>query len=413
MHSRATSGKAAVKKTEEEAAQTDVAAAVLSLLSERGPCSIGDVLTATRAGVSPLLSALQDLEEFRLVEYSPEDNRVSLTGSGAPAATAVAANGIRAAASRLLDAPGAPRTPAPTRDGPAMRVPRRLIERRLSSALGADVTIGHVTASVGAGTVDAFDVAVRDPIDDPVREDPGVEPALRVPRLRAFVSLAGALSKRLAIPSVAIERPSLSVIQDATGAVRLPAWRTDRSNGNTRKATAGHDGWAVELGRVLVVDGDIRFASSWPPLAGPGLSFSGVLANVARAGDGYDFTVIMRLASVGGRAVSGPEVEALGHVASGDNGIEIDTALSLSLGVGTFLEVRARQGPLPSAMEVELRGLIQLETLSPLLPALGGAIGCVRCEADLARAPDGSWTLSRLELRGADVRLAPLVARMG
>ena len=94
--------------------------------------------------MSPLLSALQDLEKFRLVEYSPNDNRLGLTAPGAQAATAIAANGIRAAAFRLLDAPPAPAAPpASSRDGPAMRVPRRLIERRLSSALG-EIGRAHV-----------------------------------------------------------------------------------------------------------------------------------------------------------------------------------------------------------------------------------------------------------------------------
>ena len=77
------------KKTQEEVEATDVAAAVVSLLGERGPAPIPDVLKCAPGGLTRILRALRDLQQFHLIEYDAEARRVGLTPAGAEAATAL------------------------------------------------------------------------------------------------------------------------------------------------------------------------------------------------------------------------------------------------------------------------------------------------------------------------------------
>ena len=86
--------------------EADVAAGILSLLGDRGPVPIADVLTGVRGELTRLLHALRDLQQFHLVEYDADTRRIALTASGAETATAVKGNDIRVAASKLLGAAG-------------------------------------------------------------------------------------------------------------------------------------------------------------------------------------------------------------------------------------------------------------------------------------------------------------------
>ena len=72
------------------------------MLAERGQLAIPDLLSSTRAGLTRLLHAIRDLQQFQLIEFLPEGNLVGLTGAGSKTATAVKSNEIRSSASRLL-----------------------------------------------------------------------------------------------------------------------------------------------------------------------------------------------------------------------------------------------------------------------------------------------------------------------
>ena len=80
----------------------DVAARVLRVLAERGPLTIPDLLTHAEARLVDLLHALQDVREFRLVEFVGDENRVQLTAVGDRTATVLSKQDIRREAEMLL-----------------------------------------------------------------------------------------------------------------------------------------------------------------------------------------------------------------------------------------------------------------------------------------------------------------------
>jgi predicted transcriptional regulator len=81
---------------------SDVAARLLTHLSELGPQTIPDLLAATRVPLTTLLHALKDARDFQLVEMVGEHNLVQLTGAGNRTATVVRGNDIREQAETKL-----------------------------------------------------------------------------------------------------------------------------------------------------------------------------------------------------------------------------------------------------------------------------------------------------------------------
>jgi hypothetical protein len=66
-----------------EQKECDVAADVLRVLGESGPKPIAELITEAEAGLTPLLTALRTLREFRLIEITgAEEDVVQLTSSG-------------------------------------------------------------------------------------------------------------------------------------------------------------------------------------------------------------------------------------------------------------------------------------------------------------------------------------------
>ena len=280
-----------------------------------------------------------------------------------------------------------------------MIVPRRFLERRLSALLGAPVTVGRLLASAVAGTVEALDVHL--PGDGAADCDTDAPLALRVPRIKAQASLARAMHKRIVLSSVAIERPVLSVTQGPDGTLRLPRPRPDPTPGR----------WQLELGQVLVVDGELRFRSEWWRTPGYELVFTGILAELVHTADGFDFTAILRPASVNGRPLTGGEVRAMGRVVPVPE--TTDASVSATLTFGPTLEATVRCDSLASGRAgVELRGEVNLAELANFLPpmplaVLRHATGTARLAASATYAPDEGWSISRLDLSAAEVTLPP------
>ena len=91
------------KKGAEGDAKPDVATRLLKALAERGPLSIPDLLERTAAPLVKMLRSLQDLREFRLVEFVGDDDRVQLTPVGSRTATVLGKASIRRSAAAILE----------------------------------------------------------------------------------------------------------------------------------------------------------------------------------------------------------------------------------------------------------------------------------------------------------------------
>ena len=81
----------------------DVAGDVVRILAESGPRSVAQLVADTGAGLSPLLRALRDARDFRLVEMVGDDDTVQLTPSGSRVASALRREGIESEGRKLLE----------------------------------------------------------------------------------------------------------------------------------------------------------------------------------------------------------------------------------------------------------------------------------------------------------------------
>ena len=87
--------------------ECDVAADVLRALGESGSKPIATLLTETGAGLTPLLTSLRVLREFRLIEIGgggggSDDDFVQLTGPGTRTASALRRDQIESDGRKLL-----------------------------------------------------------------------------------------------------------------------------------------------------------------------------------------------------------------------------------------------------------------------------------------------------------------------
>ena len=95
--------KGSKKKGAEGDAKPDVATRLLKALAERGPLPIPELLERTSAPLAKMLHALQDLREFRLVEFVGDDDRVQLTPVGGRTATVLGKAAIRRNVAAVLE----------------------------------------------------------------------------------------------------------------------------------------------------------------------------------------------------------------------------------------------------------------------------------------------------------------------
>ena len=280
-----------------------------------------------------------------------------------------------------------------------MTIARRFLERRLAAFLGARVQIGRFTASVAGPRVEAADVVIA--------FNGAAASAVRVARLVAEVSFSRALHRAIVVKSVAVERPVVCFVQRADGRFHLPRPRTD----STAPRGDNGRGWRLDVERVLVVDGEVRVLSEWPPLRGYEVSFAGVLAELVGRAGGFDFTVIARPASAGGMPVSGVELRSVGRISpevAGGHG------LSAEVDVGSALTAAVRHrtdGADSHETRIEMTGEADLGALTPYLPrpfrgAAGHApaAGSVRLAASMSHVPGEGWSVSNLQLSAAGVR---------
>lgn len=96
--------KGAKKKGAQGDEALDAPARLLTVLAERGPQSVPDLLFHSAVPLSAMLRALRDVREFRLIEFVGDDDAVHLTDAGNRTATVLSKHRIRTDAARLLSA---------------------------------------------------------------------------------------------------------------------------------------------------------------------------------------------------------------------------------------------------------------------------------------------------------------------
>ena len=130
-----------------------------------------------------------------------------------------------------------------------------MVERKLSAALGARVTIDALNVSLLGGSLDVIGVTVT--------AHGAIEPLVIVRRIKADVAMSAMLRKEVVIKSVVIEGPTVSLVRGANGALNLPE---REGKLNAAAATAKDDpdddvpsAWKLAAEKVQVLDASVHY----------------------------------------------------------------------------------------------------------------------------------------------------------
>ena len=201
---------------------------------------------------------------------------------------------------------------------------QQLIQRKLSAALGADVTFEKLNVSLLGGTIEAVGVTVS-------TADKSLPPILTIAKVRAEIAVARALKGEIAVRSLAVERPVVRFVR-RDGRTNVPS-RPQKGERNETGESEKTDktSWKFAVERVLIVDGEVT-----ADVEGKALFARPVLAELKRVGgDGYELTLlsdsVSYVGSVRGNAqiTGAPDLAAL-----------LNAALTAELHLGDFGQMK-------------------------------------------------------------------------
>ena len=195
-----------------------------------------------------------------------------------------------------------------------MAILQPVIERKLSSLLGAKVTFDKFSVSPVKGLIEAAGVRVA--------SDDAATPLLTIVLVRAQISMKQAIKGEIVVKSITVEKP---VIHLESGQLphRLPAAPSEDGNANDKSS------WKFDVEKLFIIDGQatLRFGSFE-------LSTGRMLLDLKRAGDDYSLTFLAedvrrtdRQAMIGTVGATGRIIGAADLTAIPDAGLETQVTL--------------------------------------------------------------------------------------
>lgn len=294
-----------------------------------------------------------------------------------------------------------------------MALLRHPIQRKISHMIGADVSFEHLNVSLLGGSLDARGMRVV------TGDDGGAEPLLTVDRIRAELSLSRAIRGEIVIKSLTVDRPVLSLVRGPDGSLNLPKPLDDDAPADTATPPAPHgtsDAAAkpsrstVEIDKVLLVDGEVRFRQGDYRAAA-----SGILLDLSRASGGFDVTMIAETVSRQDRPAHFGTVRATGRLDGTDDVTALANAsLDLRLDLGEHLHAHATSAALNRAAgQATVNGSIDLGQLVGLLPVgilpalLGSLSGQVLIDLKAMFDREAGLRVPTCSLKATDVIAPP------
>lgn len=308
-----------------------------------------------------------------------------------------------------------------------MRLPKSLIQRKLSALLGGEVSFDRLSISPLRGCIDAHGVSVAG--DDPAA------PVLTVEHVRAEVAIAALLKGEVVVRSFTVTRPAVSIVRRPDGTTNLPRPPRDL-DGDDAAAPPPDDGstgdeddaapsrWGFDVGRVLVSDGQAHLRDQ---ASGYHASLEGVNLELTRAaagaagGDGYDLALGVRSAARRDRPADLGAINAMGRLSGIADLRAVATAgLQATLDVGGRLRARlnspASADLASRSADFDLDGRLDLAQLLLLLPAALPALaplaafeprGLIELAASANYSAATGLRIPSLTLRGTDLSVRP------
>jgi hypothetical protein len=231
-----------------------------------------------------------------------------------------------------------------------MAIVQGVIERKLSSLLGAKVTFEKFSVSPLSGTIEAAGVRVGG--DEGAQ---GADPLLTIVLVRAQVSIKQAFKGEIVVKSITVEKPVLSFAPE-----KLPP---RPQAGEESSAKDDKTSWKFDIQKLFLIDGQITARVS-----GFELSSGRVLLDLNRVGQDYSLTFLAEDVRRTDRAVMIGTVGATGRIMNvADLTKFADASASVEVTLGdlgrlayTTPRIRSMQG------EVELHGKITLAQITAL-----------------------------------------------
>lgn len=231
-----------------------------------------------------------------------------------------------------------------------MAIVQGVIERKLSSLIGAKVTFQKFSASLLKGVIEAGGVRVGD--DDE-------RPFLTIVLVRAEISIKQALKGEIVVKSITVEKPIVQAIRWAVGTSNLPQ-RAPRTEPAEEKTS-----WKLDVKKLFIIDGQIGLR-----LGSYELRTGRVLAELNRLGDDYSLTFLAEdVRRIDREAMIGT-ISAIGTISGvWDLTVIPESSMKADLTIGdlgritfTTPRIRSLRG------QIELAGKITLAQIIALLP---------------------------------------------
>lgn len=236
---------------------------------------------------------------------------------------------------------------------------RQLIEKKISTAMGAAVTFGDFKFSPMSGTVELENVKLA--------AERFVPPFLSIGRIEASIAVARALRGEMVLKSLTIDRPVLLLNIHADGKSNLPAKPRGKVEAIVPREGSAGGLWEFNLEKVSINHG--RFEYRDMLRNNYRLSVEGINATITP--EAQDLAITLTADSVGrrDREIEIGTVKALGKLIGGGFRDPLASALTSRCSIADSLVIEITSTLLANkCFDIEIAGTMQLITLMALLP---------------------------------------------
>jgi hypothetical protein len=259
-----------------------------------------------------------------------------------------------------------------------------LLEKKLSDALGGDVSFDRVKLSPLSGKVEVLNLAAK------ARGE--ADAFLIIPRIEAKIAMARALKQEISIESLRIERPF----------VRLPLPILNKGHADRiSPESAPSKPWQFEADDVLVIDATIEFENAAYHAIAEKVNLS-----LKREAGGIVVTLIAEMLRRLNPDVAAGSLKLTGQIATRDFTRVLTSSITLDGSIGPHVRLTATTTSLQSkTIDAHLKGDVDSRLLSQLTPVPTPAIaGLIYLDIDGTFSPK-QITLRRGELSTKDATI--------
>jgi hypothetical protein len=236
---------------------------------------------------------------------------------------------------------------------------RQLIERKISGALGASVTMGDFRFSPMSGTIEALALKVA--------AERFATPFLTIDRLEAKVVVTRALKGEIVVRNMTIERPSFVYAIRGDGSTNMAKKVRATNEAIVPKEGAAGGTWEFDAEKILVVRGRAEFRDARKD--NYTLSIEGIDATLAPEGNDLALTLLAESVGRRDRISELGALKLLGKLVGGGFRNFTSSALTSRASLGDAIVIETTSTLIVNRIfDVVIAGSMKLATIASLLP---------------------------------------------